>query len=172
MDLKEYMQCKIFIESNDLKEYFSTMELPMDMVDILRECFNVLDFEEGSDYKLNGFKSWIKSDIIDENVLVIFEAAEIEFDEEGQYLEEGIQQAYKKFKSTIKRYYRCQGGSKDGQLVADPVSCAKRKNPKRVLHGQIVSRTRKNIRVAKTAIAKHQTLSKLISKLNKRWNTP
>ena len=94
------------------------------------------------------------------DVTVLFESTDELF--------ETAQRAFKRQGQSIKRYYRCRGGQKDGKLVADPKSCAQRKDPKKVRHGRIVARTKKGVRIRKSVIAKRAAVSRMVSRMNDR----
>lgn len=83
-------------------------------------------------------------------------------------LDEAAKRAFKRFGQELRRYYRCTSGAKEGKLVSDPKSCAQRKDPRRVRHGKMVQRARKGVRVRKTAIAKRQAVSRMVTKMNQR----
>ena len=99
---------------------------------------------------------------------VINECEVVYTDEEGNTLNEAALRQFKRFGSTIKRQYRCTSGPKEGKIVASPQSCGQRKDPRKVRHGKKVARTKKGIRVRKTAIAKRKSLSKMVTKMNQR----
>lgn len=127
-------------------------------------------------------EEWNAEDLICEEVWVdaddneisedqLFEALrdeETSLFESDEDLFEAAQRAFKRLGQSIKRYYRCKGGPKDGKLVSDPKSCAQRKNPSNVRHGRKVARTKKGVRIRKTAIKKKQTVSRMVTQMNKR----
>lgn len=99
---------------------------------------------------------------------VLYDCEVIYLDEDGNILNEAAIRQYKRRGSRIKRQYRCTSGLKKGKIVADPKSCAKRKDPKKVRHGRKVARSKKGIRVLKSKVAKKRSISKLVSRMNKR----
>jgi len=88
--------------------------------------------------------------------------------ETDEDLFEAAQRAFKRLGQSIKRYYRCKGGPKDGKMVSDPKSCAQRKDPKKVRHGRKIARTKKGVRIRKTAIKKKQAVSRMVARMNAR----
>lgn len=96
------------------------------------------------------------------------------YDDEGNFhevtdtLTEAAERAFKRMGKEIKRYYRCSGGPKDGMLVSNPSICAKRKDPKKVRTARKTARLKKNVRIRKTAISKRKSISRLVTKMNKR----
>lgn len=99
---------------------------------------------------------------------VLYECEIIYTDEEGNTLNEAALRQFKRFGSVIKRQYRCTSGPKKGKIVATPQACSQRKDPQRVRHGKKIARTKKGIRVRKTAISKKKAVSKMITKMNQR----
>lgn len=83
---------------------------------------------------------------------------------------ETAKRVFKRRGEGMEHYFRCTVGPKKGKLVADPGSCGKRPDPKRVRHGKIVAKTRGSIRVHKTTITKKTNTSKRIAELNRRLN--
>ena len=91
-------------------------------------------------------------------------------DEEGNEIvdEAFVRQMKKMTGGRMKKQYRCTSGQKKGKIVSDPKACAKRKDPKKRRHGKKVARSRKGVRILKTKIAKRKTISRMISRINKR----
>lgn len=83
---------------------------------------------------------------------------------------ETAKRVFKRRGDGMEHYFRCTVGPKQGKLVADPSSCGKRPDPKRVRHGRIVAKTRGSIRVHKTSVTKKTNTSKRIAELNRRLN--
>ena len=99
----------------------------------------------------------------------LFEEYEIVFvDENGNIIEEGAIQQYKRVGQKLVKKYRCLSGKKKGKLVSHPSKCAQRKEPRRVRIGRRVMRTKKGVILRKSLISKRKTLSKLVKRLNKR----
>lgn len=88
--------------------------------------------------------------------------------ERGQILTEAAQRAFKREGKKIVRKYRCTTGMKEGKIVADPKSCATRKDPAKIRHGRKVARQKKGVRLRKAKITKRQTMSKMVTRMNKR----
>lgn len=95
---------------------------------------------------------------------------EVWIDEDGNILSEAAKRAFKRVGKEIKRRYRCTTGPKKGKVVSDPKLCATRKDPKKVRHGRKVARTKKGVRIRKSAISKRTSMSKLVAKMNQRLN--
>ena len=76
--------------------------------------------------------------------------------------------AFRRKGQEIKRQFRCVSGEKKGRLVADPKTCVKRKNPKRMLVGQRTARSKKGLRLRKSAITRNTSAHKMVRKTNKR----
>ena len=89
-------------------------------------------------------------------------------DESDNILSESAVRAFKREGQIIKKMYRCTFGPKEGKIVSEPGDCAKKKNKKRVKAGRIVARTKKGIRICKTAVAKQKAISKLVTRLNQQ----
>lgn len=83
-------------------------------------------------------------------------------------LREAAIRQFKKVGGVIKRQYRCLSGPKKGKIVATAQACAQRKDPKKIRHGKKVARQKKGVRVRKTQIAKRKTISKMITRMNRR----
>lgn len=83
---------------------------------------------------------------------------------------ETAKKVFKRRGESMQHYFRCTVGAKKGKLTADPASCGKRPNPKRVRHGKIVAKTKGAIRVHKTIVAKRTNVSKRVAELNRRLN--
>lgn len=90
----------------------------------------------------------------------------------SEYLFEAPKAAVRQFKRTpsggVKIKYRCGIGDRKGRLVSNSGQCGVHKDPKKVRAGKISSRRNKGQRVRKTAVTKSHTLTKLISRWNKR----
>lgn len=101
---------------------------------------------------------------------VLYECEVVYLDEDGKeiQLDEGAKRAFKRVNKTIKRYYRCKGGPKDGKLVSTPGACAQRKDPKKVRRARKTMRVKKNIIQRKSKITKNKAVSKMVTKMNKR----
>jgi hypothetical protein len=90
---------------------------------------------------------------------------------ESNSLNENSQRITRQFRRTgskLKMQYRCNYGSKQGRLVADPSKCGIRKNPRRVKAGVQSSRIKKLQRVRKSQFTKRHTPTKRINRLNQR----
>ncbi len=99
---------------------------------------------------------------------VLNECEVIYTDEDGEILNEAARRAFKRIGKEIKRRYRCTTGPKKGRVVANPIVCATRKDPRKVRHGRKVARTKKGVRLRKTKIMKRTAMSKLARRMNKR----
>lgn len=99
---------------------------------------------------------------------ILYECEVVYTDEEGNILNEAAVRQYKRFGSKIKKQFRCTSGPKKGKIVASPQSCSKRKEPRRVRLGRKIARTKKGIRILKSKMAKRKSVSKLVSRMNKR----
>lgn len=86
---------------------------------------------------------------------------------EGE-LTEGATRQWKRIGKKLVRKYRCTSGKKKGKLVKGPGECGKRKEPKKVRTGRKVMRSKKGIIQRKSKIAKRQSISRLVTKLNAR----
>jgi hypothetical protein len=75
---------------------------------------------------------------------------------------------FKKVNNEIKMRYRCLSGPKKGKIVTHPSKCGCRKDPKKVRRGKKIMRTKKQVIIRKSKIGKRKTISKLISRINKR----
>ena len=64
--------------------------------------------------------------------------------------------------------YRCLAGSKKGRLASSPGDCTKRKDPKKVRQGRMSVRKHQGSRITKTRIAKRQSASRLVTRMNQR----
>jgi hypothetical protein len=84
------------------------------------------------------------------------------------YLEEAAIRQFKRFGNKVKRQYRCTSGPKKGKIVASPQACAQRKDPRKIRHGKKVARLKKGIRVRKTIISKKKSVSRMITRMNRR----
>lgn len=89
-------------------------------------------------------------------------------DDENNILSEAAIAAFRRTGTTITRKFRCVSGEKKGRLVADPATCTKRKNPKRMMAGRRISRAVKGIRIRKSKIALRRNTSKMVRKMNQR----
>ena len=89
-------------------------------------------------------------------------------DENDNILSEAAVRMFKRVGKDIKRRYRCTTGPKKGKPVSDPKKCATRKDPKKVRHGRKIARTKKGIRLRKTAVMKRTAMSKMVRKMNAR----
>ena len=89
-------------------------------------------------------------------------------DEDGEILNEAAIRQFKKVGTAIKRQYRCTSGPKKGKIVASPQACGQRKDPRKIRHGKKVARLKKGVRVRKTTIAKKKSVSRMITRMNKR----
>ena len=92
----------------------------------------------------------------------------VSMDEEGNILSEAAVRQFKRFGTVIKRQYRCTSGPKKGRIVAKPSACGQRKDPKKVRHGKKVARLKKGVRIRKSTIAKRKSVSRMVTKMNKR----
>lgn len=98
---------------------------------------------------------------------------EIWVDEFGnEIVSEAARRAFKRVGKQIKRRYRCTTGMKKGKVVSDPKLCATRKDPKKVRLGRRVARTRKGVRIRKSAISKRTAMSKMVRRMNQRLSGP
>lgn len=135
------------------------------------EWSDYLDYalDEGNEEHAEGWYSKL------ENMLDnyrISECEEVWVDENGEILSEGAKRAFKRVGKTIKRRFRCTTGLKKGKVVSDPKLCAQRKDPKKVRVGRKVARTRKGIRIRKSKISKRTSMSKMVTRMNKRLAGP
>lgn len=96
----------------------------------------------------------------------IFE--EVYTNAEGEILSEAAIRQYKRVGQEIKKRYRCLSGPKSGKLVAEPSSCATRKDPRKVRQGRKVMRSKKGTIKRKSAISKRKQLSRMVKKMNQR----
>ena len=99
---------------------------------------------------------------------VLNECEVIYTDEDGEILNEAARRAFKRIGKEIKRRYRCTTGPKKGRVVANPIVCATRKDPRKVRHGRKVARSKKGVRLRKTKIMKRTAMSKLARRMNQR----
>ena len=83
-------------------------------------------------------------------------------------LEEAAVRQFKRFGNAIKRQYRCTSGPKKGKIVASPQACGTRKDPRKVRHGRKVARMKKGVRIRKTTIAKKKSVSRMVTRMNRR----
>ncbi len=81
---------------------------------------------------------------------------------------EGAKRQYKKKGNEISIKYRCMTGPKKGKLVSHPGKCGIRKDPKKVRRGKKIMRTKKGVIMRKSKVSKNKSLSKLITRINKR----
>jgi len=87
---------------------------------------------------------------------------------EDAELEEGVKRQYKKINGTVQKRFRCTGGPKKGKLVAKPAVCFKRKDRDKVRRGKKLMRVKKKLIARKSKISKRRSISKLITRMNKR----
>lgn len=99
---------------------------------------------------------------------IFYECEVVYADEDGNILSEAAVRQYKRFGSKIKKQFRCTSGPKKGKIVASSASCSKRKEPRRVRLGRKIARTKKGIRILKSKISKRKSMSKFVSRMNKR----
>jgi len=83
-------------------------------------------------------------------------------------LNEAAIRQFKRVGNEIKKRYRCLSGPRQGKLVAHPSGCAGRKDPKKVRNGRKVMRSKKGVIQRKSAISKRKSMSRLVTKMNKR----
>ena len=100
------------------------------------------------------------------------EGEEFACEMEEVIIEGQVMRQVRRYGDKLKNQYRCQGGDKDGRLVASPSECGIRKDPKRVRAGQRSSRLRKGERVRKTQFTKRKTLSQILVRRNKMLKGP
>lgn len=93
---------------------------------------------------------------------------EVWVDNEGNILNEAAVRMFKRIGKEIHRRYRCTTGPKKGKPVSDPKLCATRKDPKKKRHGRKVARTRKGVRIRKSAITKRTAMSRMVRRMNQR----
>ena len=93
---------------------------------------------------------------------------EVWVDDDGNILNEAAVRMFKRIGKEIHRRYRCTTGPKKGRPVSDPKLCATRKDPKKKRHGRKVARTRKGIRIRKSAITKRTAMSRMVRRMNQR----
>jgi len=100
---------------------------------------------------------------------ILYECEVVYVDEDGkEILDEGFIRQFKKVGGKVKKQFRCTSGQKKGRIVAEPQSCAKRKDPKKKRLGKKVARMKKGIIKTKSKRTKRQQQSKRITRLNKR----
>lgn len=87
---------------------------------------------------------------------------------EDAELEEGVKRQYKKVGGKIQKRFRCTGGPKKGKLVAKPAVCFKRKDRDKVRRGKKLMRIKKKLIARKSKISKRRSVSKVITRMNKR----
>jgi hypothetical protein len=92
--------------------------------------------------------------------------------EDNKVLTEGAKRAYAKKGGKVVKKYRCTSGPKKGKIVSDPKTCATRKDPKKKRIGKKVRREKGGLLKRKTAQSKKKSVSKLVTKLNKRLSGP
>lgn len=86
-----------------------------------------------------------------------------------EILSESIRQLKKvPGKNEVVTRYRCTSGKRKGKLVIHPGNCGRRIDPKRKRIGKKSMRLKKGIRIMKTKIAKRKSVSKMVSRVNKR----
>lgn len=125
--------------------------------------------DEGNDDHAEGWLSKL-DDLLDK--YRVSECEEIWIDENGEVLNEAAIRAFKRVGKEIKRRFRCTTGLKKGKVVSDPKLCATRKDPRKVRVGRKVARTRKGIRIRKSRISKRTSMSKMVTRMNKRLKGP
>lgn len=86
----------------------------------------------------------------------------------GSILTESSMKAYVNAGNVIKRQFRCTSGKKEGKIVTKPSDCNVRPNPNRVKAGKKSAKKSKSVRIHKTKIAKHKSISKMVTSLNAR----
>ena len=97
------------------------------------------------------------------------EACEIIYtDVDGNILNEASIRQFKRVGQEIKKRYRCLSGPKAGKLVAEPGSCAQRKDPRKVRQGRKLMRSKKGTIKRKSALTKRKSISRLVTKMNKK----
>lgn len=89
-------------------------------------------------------------------------------DESDNVITEAAKRAYAKQGGKVVKKYRCTSGPKKGKIVADPKTCATRIDPKKKRIGKKVRREKMGVLKRKTAVAKKRSVSKLITRLNRR----
>lgn len=99
---------------------------------------------------------------------ILHECETVYVDDEGNILNEAATRAFKRIGKKIERRFRCTAGPKKGKVVSDPILCSKRKDPRRVRVGRKVARTKQGVRIRKSDISKRTSLSKMVTKMNKR----
>lgn len=95
------------------------------------------------------------------------EGEEFACEMEDVLVEGQVVRQVRRYGDKLKNQYRCQGGDKDGRLVASPSECGIRKDPNRVRAGQRSARLKKGERVRKTKFTKRKTLSQILVRRNK-----
>ena len=93
---------------------------------------------------------------------------EVYVDENDDILSEAAVRQFKRYGNTFVKKYRCLVGPKKGKLVAHPGDCATRKDPKKVRQGRKVMRSKKGIIKRKSKVSKRKSVSRLVTKINKR----
>lgn len=83
-------------------------------------------------------------------------------------LTEGIKRQYKKINGKIEKRFRCTSGNKQGKLVATPATCFKKKDRAKVRRGKKIMRLKKRVISRKTKVSKRKSISKIITRMNKR----
>ncbi len=82
-------------------------------------------------------------------------------------LNETAVRTFKRLGNTIRRYFRCTSGPREGTYASSPSACHTRKDPSKVRHGKMVARHSAPIRVRKSKITKGRGLSKVMKHINK-----
>lgn len=92
----------------------------------------------------------------------------VQVDENDNILNEAAIRQFKRVGNTMKQKYRCLSGKKKGKLVSHPGDCGTRKDPKNVRKGRKVMRSKKGVIQRKSQISKRQSMSRVVTKMNKR----
>ena len=103
---------------------------------------------------------------------VLYDCEVCYVDEKDEILDEAARRAFKRIGKEIRRRYRCTTGPKKGKVVANPIVCATRKDPRKVRHGRKVARSKKGVRLRKTRLMKRTAMSKLARRMNQRLAGP
>ena len=88
--------------------------------------------------------------------------------EELDELDEAVKRQYKKVGGNIEKRFRCTAGKKKGKFVSSPSICFRRKDPKKVRRGKRLMRVKKKLIQRKSQISKRRSISRLITRMNKR----
>lgn len=93
---------------------------------------------------------------------------EVFVDENNKVLSERAVRQWKKQDEKMIKKFRCLTGPKKNRLVSNPIDCSTRKDPKKVIIGRKVMRTKKDIIARKSQVTKRKSISKILTKLNAR----